>query len=228
MSAERVEDAEAGPPRRSWLGVVVGVAATVLTLLYPLAVYFGLTHASPRAVGLIIVALVIPIALIRARRAARAHLVAVLKIPLLVLAVVLIGALLDDARFVLAMPVLINLVLLGSFAALLRGPMPVIERFARMQEDDLDEAQRRHCRQVTWAWVAFFALNAVVCAVLALVASLAVWAAYTGGIAYALMGLMFAGEYVLRQARFRRYGRGLHDRLLSRIFPPPAEDGPER
>ena len=34
------------------------------------------------------------------------------------------------------------------------------------------------------------------------------------------MGAMFAGEYVLRQFRFRKYGEGLHDRLLARLFPP--------
>ena len=49
------------------------------------------------------------------------------------------------------------------------------------------------------------------------------WAMYNGGIAYALMGMMFVGEYLLRQYRFRKYGGGLHDRLLSRIFPPREE-----
>ena len=95
-------------------------------------------------------------------------------------------------------------------------------RFARMQEKDgLSDAQVAHCRQVTWVWVGFFALNASIAAVLASnEAWVSAWATYNGGIAYALMGVLFAGEYVVRQYRFRRYGDGLHDRLLRRIFPP--------
>jgi hypothetical protein len=35
---------------------------------------------------------------------------------------------------------------------------------------------------------------------------------------------MFAAEFLLRRYRFRRYGAGLHDRLLSRIFPPREDE----
>ena len=144
---------------------------------------------------------------------------AVLRVPIVVALVVGLGVLTDDARFVLAMPVLINAVLLVTFAGSLRG-VPMIERFARMQEPELSEAQRAHCRQVTWAWIFFFFLNGLCAALLALFASRFWWAAYNGGVAYGLMGAMFAGEYVLRQFRFRKYGEGLHDRLLARLFPP--------
>lgn len=203
--------------------VFLGVVTSVLVMLYPVAIWVGLTHFSARTVGLWILALLVPGLVWRFRRARRQDLWAVLRIPLVIAAVIVPGVILDDRRFVLAMPVLVNLALLVTFAATLRGT-PMIERFARMQEPDgLSAAQVRHCRQMTWAWVGFFALNASTAAALALAAPVSWWAAYNGGIAYGLMGAMFAGEYVLRQYRFRRYGTGLHDRLLSRIFPP-AED----
>ena len=204
--------------------VAIAVIATMIAILYPVAIWLGLTHFSARAVGIFILAVVAVVLAFRFRRARREDLVAVLRIPLVIAAVIVPGVVLDDERFVLAMPVLINLALLVTFAATLRET-PMIERFARMQEPDgLSDAQVAHCRQVTWAWVAFFGLNAAAAAALALAAPVAWWAAYNGGIAYALMALMFAGEYVVRQYRFRRYGGGLHDRLLSRIFPP--ADGP--
>ena len=134
------------------------------------------------------------------------------------------------------LPVLINLALLVQFAASLRGEMPIVERFARMQDPGLAEgprgpARQAHCRQVTVAWCVFFVLNGVACAVLAFVAPTRWWAIYTGGIAYALMGGMFAGEYILRKARFREYGPWPQDRLLALLLPPPegrAEGSPEQ
>lgn len=200
--------------------VALAILNVVLAIVYPLAIWWSLTHFSPRLVGLLALAVVVPLLALRFRRAERAHLVALLRVPLVVMTVLLLGVATDDVRFVLAMPVLINGALLLTFAGSLRGPMPIIERFARMQEPTLSDAQRAHCRQATWAWVAFFGLNATVAGALALAAPVAWWAAYNGGIAYGLMGLMFAGEYVVRKARFRDYGRGPHDRLLAKLFPP--------
>lgn len=207
---------------------LAAVATAVLVVLYPIAIWVGLTHFSTRVVGVWILVLLLPAAWLRFRRASRADLLVVARVPLAILAVVLLGVVLDDRRFVLAMPVLINVVLLGTFASSLLAERTIVERFARMQEaraagtEDatLSPAQVAHCRQTTWAWCAFFALNGAAALALALAAPLSWWAAYTSGVAYALMGLMFAAEYVVRQYRFRRYGEGLHDRLLSRILPP--------
>lgn len=209
--------------------VIAGVATTVLVVLYPVAIWVGLMHFSARLVGLWILALLVPALVVRFRRAARADLWAAARVPLAILAVVLLGVIFDDARFVLAMPVLISAVLLVTFGGSLFAEHTLIERFARMQEarlaktsspPPLSAAQVAHCRQVTWVWCVFFVLNGAIAAALALFAPLAWWAAYSGGIVYGLMGALVAVEYVVRQYRFRRYGGGLHDRVLARLFPP--------
>jgi len=201
--------------------VFAAVMSTILAVAYPVAVFYALTHYSPRMVGLLGLAILIPLFALRFHDADRAHLWAVLRVPLVVLSLLLLGVLFDDQRFVLAMPVMISLALLGTFGASLRAPMTLVERFARMQEDHLDDAQVAHCRQTTVAWCVFFVVNAAVAAALALLEMTGWWALYTGGIAYGLMGLMFVAEYIIRQYRFRRYGRGPHDRLLALIFPAP-------
>jgi uncharacterized membrane protein len=132
-----------------------------------------------------------------------------------------LSALLDDARFVLALPVLINGVLFLQFALSLRAT-PMVERFARMQDPNLGPAQVAYCRSVTKVWCVFFVLNGGFSAYLALFAEVSSWALYTGIVAYVLMGVLGASEYLVRKARFREYGPGLHDRLISRIFPPRA------
>lgn len=198
---------------------VLAVSNAILVAGYPLAVYFGLLHLSARSVGLLLMALLLPGLVLKFRGARREDLVAVARVPLSVLAVVTLAAVFDDKRFVLAMPVLINLVLLYGFASSLRST-PMVERFARMQDPSLGPEQVRYCRSVTKVWCGFFVFNALVCGALALFASVSAWALYTGLIAYVLIGVLGASEYVVRKARFREYGPHLHDRLLARLFPP--------
>ncbi len=211
-------------PRPTRAALALAIVNGTLAGLYPVAVWVGLTYLSTRAVGLIVVAFVVPLLALRLRRADRATFWAILRIPLTILAVILLGVVLDDARYVLAMPVLVNVVLLVTFGATLgAGATPMIERFARMQDPELGPDKQAHCRQFTWVWCGFFVVNGATAAALALAAPLAWWATYTGLVAYFLMGALFGVEYVVRKARFREFGSGPHDRLLARVFPPRRE-----
>jgi uncharacterized membrane protein len=184
------------------------VLGTILVVAYPIAVLWALSELSARSTGLLLLAFLLPIAALRVWAAPdRRRVLDALRVLLPVALLAALGALLDDERLVLAMPVLINGVLLVQFAAsLLRGPT-VIERFARLKAGELDEAQVAHCRQVTVAWCIFFVLNGGVSAALAFLGLRTLWAIYTGGVAYALMGLMFSVEYVVRRIRFRHRHR---------------------
>ena len=55
---------------------------------------------------------------------------------------------------------------------------------------------------------------------LALFGSLAAWALWTGALSYLAIALLFALELTVRSWRFRHYGNGPLDRLMSRVFPP--------
>ncbi|OXY81028.1 hypothetical protein [Oceanimonas doudoroffii] len=96
-------------------------------------------------------------------------------------------------------PVLVNLSLLLVFGGSLFGSRTVIERLARLREPDLPPEGVAYTRKVTQAWCVFFALNGAVSAGTMLWASPAVWALYNGLIAYLLIGLMLAGEWVIRR-----------------------------
>lgn len=207
------------------LRVVLTVLNVVLAVTYPLAVWWSLTHTSARNTGLLVMLVLVPGVALRLRGKPRGELWAVLRVPLVVLLVLLLGVLLDDARFVFAMPVLINLGLLATFGSSLRTDTPLIERFARLQSPTLSDAQRAHCRRWTVRWCVFFVLNGGVALALALRADVATWATYTGGVAYALMGAMFTAEFLERRYRFREYGEGRlwpHDWLLKKVWPPHA------
>jgi uncharacterized membrane protein len=201
------------------VGKFLAVSNAVLVAAYPLAVYFGLLHLSARSLGLVLMLLLLPGLAIKWRGARREDLWVVARVPLSVLLIVGLAALLDDRRFVLAVPVLINAALLYNFASSL-STTPLVERFARMQDPQLGPEQVRYCRSVTRVWCAFFVFNGALSAALAVYASVSLWALYTGLLAYLLIGLLATAEYVVRKARFREYGAGLHDRLLARVFPP--------
>lgn len=187
---------------RALASAALSVVGAIATVAYPALVYVGLTRWSARAVGLALLAALALRTALSLRARAREHLGHVLRVPLVVGAMVTAGALLDDHRAVLLVPVAINAALLATFGLSLRGPVPMVERFARMQEPDLTPAKVAWCRAVTAVWCGFFAANGLAALVLALAAPLAWWALYTGAIAYALMGALFAGEWVLRRLRF--------------------------
>lgn len=203
------------------------VLATLNALLmvgYPLIVYFGLRRFGARGVAVSMLALLLLGLGLRWRTAPRDAIRGVLGAPLIVMALVALSAVLDDPRFVLALPVLINAVLLVQFAHSLRGT-PMVERFARLQDPNLAPARAAYCRTVTVVWCWFFVSNGLVTLYLALYAPVSLWALYTGVLAYLLIGALASGEYLVRKLRFRDYGSRLHDRLIMRVFPPRPRNG---
>lgn len=202
------------------LAISLAVLRAVLVVAYPAAVYLGVTHLDARSLGLVMLALLLPNLALRLAAAAPEQRRAVLRLPASIALLVGIGAALGEPRFYLALPVLVNLTLLANFAASLRGPVSLVERYARMQDPELPEGGPAYCRRVTVAWCWFFAANAAVSAALAALAPVAWWALYTGALAYILVGLGFTIEFIARKWTFRRYGPSLPDRLLARLMPP--------
>jgi uncharacterized membrane protein len=124
-----------------------------------------------------------------------------------------------DARALRLVPVFVNLGLLYVFGRTLRSGPTIVERLALLRQPALSEAQVRHCRTTTAVWCAFFAANAIVCTALAWTAPLWLWTLYTGVIAYALIAVLFAAEWLVRSWRFHQLSGAWVDPLLRRFFP---------
>ena len=185
---------QASPDRgKAAAGRLIGLGLLMVGLIYPFAVYFGLEHLTPRMFALLLGALWL------ARLLSGKQTTLTRTTGVMALAFCLLLGLADSDALLRWYPVLISLALLGLFGSSLLSGMPVVERLARLTEPDLPPAAVRYTRQVTWLWVGFFIFNATVAAGLALWAPLAWWALYTGLIAYLLMGLLFAGEWLVRQ-----------------------------
>ena len=197
------------------------VIAAISVLAYPLVVYYGLANGSARFAGVALLAVLVPVLVVRLWRASKETRLTVLALPLTVIALVGLSVMLNDRVFLLLLPTLINSAMLAQFGrTLFRGP-PMVERFARLVEPDLSSEKVGYCRTVTQIWCAFFALNGATAMVLAMSASLQVWSFYTGIVNYVIMGALFAGEYFVRKVRFRTYSNAFHDRVFAALFPPP-------
>lgn len=173
----------------------------LLALLYPLLVYAGLQYFPLAWVSFALAALILlrviwlyrqPIASSPLQQAMKPAL-------LLALVCTALSSLLNNAGALTLVPVVINATCLLAFGVTLRHPPSMIERFARLYEGELDARAIAYTRRVTQVWCVFFILNGSVALYTALFCSLHIWTLYNGLIAYILMGLLFAGEYLIRQ-----------------------------
>jgi len=164
----------------------------VLSLAYPLLVYWGLGRFEPRWMAVPLVGM----AVVRAV-ATRERVWLVTAAGALVLAgTSMLG---NHALPLKLYPVLVNAMLLAVFATSLVYPPSVIERLARLREPELPASGVAYTRRVTQVWCGFFVVNGSIALGTALWASDATWALYNGLIAYGLMGVLFAGEWLVRR-----------------------------
>jgi uncharacterized membrane protein len=219
--------------RASARHVVLRVAALTyapLLVAYPVLVYYAMQHYSARVTGAVLLVGMSPLLLrtLRAKRnpaatssstpTARQRLSSHWAWPVLGLALIVVAMVVNSVRSLLLVPVCINGALLLTFGLTLLDERPLVERFARLQHDDLTSQERHWCRLWTAIWTAFFGFNIVLAAWFTAAESLDWWTYYNGLIAYAVMGLLFTTEYVVRKFRFQRFGDHGLDRALRWCF----------
>ncbi|MCP4153097.1 MAG: hypothetical protein GY757_35525, partial [bacterium] len=158
----------------------------------------GLKYFSPGIVGLVIAALLTVRLAFSYRQLSRAVVMSLLPIIVLAITAVTIQLFIEDPWLVKSYPIMVNLGFLIVFASSLFQPPSTVERIARISEPNLSKEGVAYTRKVTMVWCAFFVLNAMVSGYTVFYTSLEVWTLYNGGIAYGLMGVLFAGEYGVR------------------------------
>ncbi len=171
----------------------ITLLVALVSIAYPLLVYFSLDRLQPATFSVVLVALAVLRFLTGKNQAGIAVQVAIL----LVFAAIL---LMDNNPATLRWyPVMMNAGMFAVFALSLWQTPTVIERLARLSEPNLPESGIRYTRRVTQIWCGFFILNGSIAAWTALAASWSTWTLYNGLIAYILMGSLLAGEWLLRQ-----------------------------
>jgi uncharacterized membrane protein len=95
------------------------------------------------------------------------------------------------------------LILFMTFArTLVAGRKPMCTHFAEIAHGTLTPQHQHYARQVTVAWVVFFAGMITVNSLLFFLTPRPVWSIFANFLTLPLIGLMFAVEYGVRRARF--------------------------
>lgn len=173
----------------------------LLTLLYPFAVYFGSQYLEPWKIAAILVILLTV-------RLFASYAIKHWSSPLLLVGMLYFSfATWSDELITLRFyPVFANAAVLLLFSWSLYSPPSLIERIARIQHSDLPPEGVVYTRRVTQVWCLFFIINGAIALVTALWGSFEIWSLYNGLIAYLLMGILFAGEYIIRMRTQKHVG----------------------
>jgi uncharacterized membrane protein len=174
---------------------IIAIVLALAGVAYPFVAYSNLEGGGARWIVLPLAALWLARALTNPAGQPGGRL-----LPALAVAFCAVVALTHDPRWQLWYPVLINAGMCAVFgASLLRGT-PVIEKMARLRHPGLPPHVIVYTRRVTQVWTAFFALNGLTAAALSVWAPLRWWTLYTGAISYVLIGILVAGEWLVRPA----------------------------
>lgn len=197
---------------------VLGIISALFVAASPFVLYWTLTNHDVAVAAITLIAWVIirtiPI-LLSAKKEQRN---AALQLPAIALAFAILGWLFDNGTWLLVMPSATQATFGLTFLRSLKGT-PLIEHFARMVKSDLSAGEQAHCRRWTKVWGFYLIVLAGIGLVLARFATLKVWTLYVGIGSYALIGVLFTIEYIVRKISFRDYGRNPLDWLLGKLFP---------
>ena len=103
-------------------------------------------------------------------------------------------------------PILINALLAWLFGrTLVRGRVPLIARFAMLEQGTLSAELAAYTRTLTWLWTLLFIAAALLSVALAMSGHRDAWSLFTNFMNYLLVAALFLGEFIYRKLRFRNY-----------------------
>lgn len=181
-----------------------GAVLALLSLLYPIGVYFGLSYFEPRYLILVLVWLFS----IRAIIAPAQNSTATQKwlFTCTISAFTLAVFLTNSEQVLRFYPVIMNGLFFFVFALSCYYPPTMIERAAQaMSKEPLIPEAIIYTRKVTMAWCVFFLINGSIAYYTTVFGSLELWTLYNGLLSYCFMGLFFAVEFVIRQFHIKKH-----------------------
>lgn len=116
----------------------------------------------------------------------------------------LLSYFLENKIFSYFYPIMINVFFLFIFATSLKK-QAIITKFALLKEKKLSDFALKYTRNLTKIWSVFFLVNGLICLFLIFLEDKTYWAYFTGFISYILIGILFIGEFMIRNILKRRF-----------------------
>lgn len=170
----------------------------LIFLLYPFLIYLGLQEFQPRVLAcLLLIAVTLRFIVSKYGKKKESEM-GMWLYGIAAAIIVAIFTLVTDLKFGFYLyPPLVNLTFFIFFTISLIHPPTVIEKIARRQHPEMPARAIAYTRKVTQAWCLFFLVNGGI-SLMSISYSEEWWVLYNGFIAYILIGLMLAGEYLIR------------------------------
>ncbi|MCK5830834.1 MAG: hypothetical protein KAH20_11090 [Methylococcales bacterium] len=182
------------------LKAIKGTIITCLFIAYPYLIYKGIENGLSWIAPTIFATIYFVQAL-----AAKSTQLRVKKI--IIAITLMLGAYYLQTITAKIIPVLIQLMLMYFFGRTLlegKGP-PLIESFARLEFPEFPEYVSPYCKKLTIIWTSFFAMNAVMCVLLAVWGSNYWWTLYSGVFIYVMIGILSVAEFFYRHYHFPEF-----------------------
>src|SRR5690606_14992009 len=175
----------------------------MVTLGYPVIVYFGVQRVSPAFFALLLL-VVAAVKFAIAKDKKDFYQLAILAVAI-VFSILL--AVTNNQLMLRLYPVIMSISVAWIFASSLREPENMLLRMARMAGKTITPEAQFYTRRLTLLWVLLLLANAVVALYFALFGTLAQWAFYCGFLSYILIGLVFILELIYRHFYIARHQR---------------------
>lgn len=178
---------------------LITVIIAILILCYPLAVYFGLQHFSPRYLALGIAFVFLLRFILFSSTATKRSRVTLILITTAGVIISIIGIISNATLIIKLYPCVINLLLFSIFLYSILHPPTIITRLAQIKTSNLPPKIIKYTKNVAVIWCVFFIINGFIALWTALFASTKIWTFYNGFLAYIIMGTLFITEFLYRQ-----------------------------
>jgi uncharacterized membrane protein len=173
-------------------GLLTGVVVT-LGICYPFIVYYGLKNFEAKWMLPVIMLALAFVRYVLDKTTQR-------KLILITLLVLCISMLfIGEQTGVKFYPVMMNIAFFALFAGSLFTDRSFVERLARLKEEHLPPEAIKYTRNVTIIWSIFFVVNGSIACFTVFCTTDEIWMLYNGIIAYILMGILGAGEWLVRK-----------------------------
>lgn len=182
---------------------IVQLSTGLLLLAWPFLIWFGLAHNGLHWL-LPLMALLLFLRFRQTRRQPGPLRVVTQVVAATGITLCMASYLLKTHQLLLFYPVVVNGVMLAVFGGSLWSAMPIVERLARLREPNLPETGVRYTRCVTQIWCAFFITNGGMALFTALHGDMSLWTLWNGMVSYLLMGILMAGEWLVRRQVIKR------------------------
>lgn len=174
------------------------VIITVIMLLYPILIFIGMQHVSPRylAIGL---ALVLSTRFFLFKTENKHHRIVMSIATLLGVGLCMLTLVANNALVMQAYPIIMNALFFAVFFYSWCYPPTVITQIAqRITKQPLSDTAINYTQKVTLMWCGFFVFNGLIALWTTFFGNLVQWTLYNGFISYLLMGALFLGEMITR------------------------------